>query len=292
MKRVLIGLGSSEGDRLGVIADALDRIDGLTRTTVLRVSHAYETEPWGGQTDALFANAVAEIDTPLEADDLLGALQEIEIALGRTPGPRFGSRPIDLDILLVDDEEWDTPELTIPHPRLLQRDFVVRPLLELEPEATMPDGTRVTAQAATEGPVVRTLGPLPRYEDRTPARASAGALADADNAQARRVAAIGALAPDEEWKPVFEMRSIGHREVRPDAGVIFIQMVLDQEEIPWAWDPFPPEDSSNPWGLPARFKLMVPASMLPQAARAIAEARSAPPDWEEMAGAGTGTPEE
>lgn len=273
MKRVFVGLGSSEGDRVELMAQALRAIEQLSGTAVLRVSNVVESEPWGGATEALFANAVAEIDTPLEADDLLEAFREIEVELGRLPGPRFGSRPIDLDILLVEDEEWDTPELVVPHPRLTRREFVVRPLLEIEPHAALPDGTPIGTEDAVEGPIIGVLGPVPGYEDRTPP-----VVAPAEEV--------------DEWRPLLVLSRIGHREVRPDADVIFVQMVLDQEGIPWAWDPFPPEDSSNPWGLAARFKLMVPAGMHVRAARLVAEVRAAAPDWGEMATDGEASPED
>jgi 2-amino-4-hydroxy-6-hydroxymethyldihydropteridine diphosphokinase len=160
---VFIGLGSNLGDRLGAIAAALRELAATPGVHVLAVSHAYESEPWGVTDQPRFANAVAKLDVRGEADALLVVTKDIEQRVGRVPGERYGPRAIDVDLLLFGDEEWDAPELTLPHPRILGRDFVVTPLLEIAPHVTLPDGRAVTRLHATAGRVVGDLGPVPGF---------------------------------------------------------------------------------------------------------------------------------
>jgi 2-amino-4-hydroxy-6-hydroxymethyldihydropteridine diphosphokinase len=160
---VYIGLGSNLGDRTGSIAAALRELATVPGVHVLAVSHAYESEPWGVTDQPRFANAVARLDVRGEADAFLAVLKDVEERLGRVSGERFGPRVIDLDVLLFGDEEWDSPELVVPHPRMLGRDFVVTPLLEIAPDVALPDGTPVTRLHATAGPVVGDLGPVPGF---------------------------------------------------------------------------------------------------------------------------------
>jgi 2-amino-4-hydroxy-6-hydroxymethyldihydropteridine diphosphokinase len=159
-----VGLGSNVGDRLENLSSALRAIAALDGVHVLDVSRAYESEPWGVAEQPLFTNAVARLDVRRGADALLAALKGIEEEMGRLPSERFGPRVIDLDVLLYGDEEWAACDLVLPHPRLLERDFVVTPLLEIAPLVTLPDGTRVTAEGATAGRVVGDLGPVPGFE--------------------------------------------------------------------------------------------------------------------------------
>jgi 2-amino-4-hydroxy-6-hydroxymethyldihydropteridine diphosphokinase len=98
-----------------------------------------ETEPWGLEEQPRFLNAVAELETTLSPRALLDRLLEIERGLGRTrDGPRWGPRTIDLDLLLFGSESIDEPGLTVPHPRLHERLFVLEPLAELDPELEIP----------------------------------------------------------------------------------------------------------------------------------------------------------
>jgi 2-amino-4-hydroxy-6-hydroxymethyldihydropteridine diphosphokinase len=150
---VYIGLGSNLGDRTGSIAAALRELATVPGVHVLAVSHAYESEPWGVTDQPRFANAVARLDVRGEADAFLAVLKDIEERLGRVSGERFGPRVIDLDVLLF----------VVPHPRMLGRDFVVTPLLEIAPDVALPDGTPVTRLHATAGPVVGDLGPVPGF---------------------------------------------------------------------------------------------------------------------------------
>lgn len=168
MKDVFIGLGSNLGDREENIARALEVIVRLPETRLIAVSEIVETEPWGIEDQPLFANAVARFATSMTARAMLRALKNIEAELGRVPGRRNGPRVIDLDILLFGDEVWETEDLTIPHPRLGERDFALTPLLEIAPAATWPDGTPLLERGrATEGRIVRRLGPAPGFEHLT-----------------------------------------------------------------------------------------------------------------------------
>jgi len=173
VRDVFLGLGSNLGDRLGNLARALEAAERLPDTRLLAVSEAVETEPWGLAEQPPFANAVARFASGLSAESLLRALKQIERQLGRTDAQRYGPRVIDIDLLLVGDEEWDTAELTVPHPRLHERAFVLVPLLEIEPSASAPNGSRFEVDAAVQGRVIRRLGPLPGFE-RLTVRADTG----------------------------------------------------------------------------------------------------------------------
>jgi 2-amino-4-hydroxy-6-hydroxymethyldihydropteridine diphosphokinase len=128
------------------------------------VSSLYETEPVGEILDQPdFLNAAARIRTELEPEDLLDVCKAIEAELGREfGGPRHGPRPIDVDLLLLGDIQMSTERLTLPHREVTSRRFVLAPLLELDPELTLPDGTRLNAAlAALQGQQVRQAGPPP-----------------------------------------------------------------------------------------------------------------------------------
>ncbi len=104
-------------------------------------SSVYETEPVGEVTaQPDFLNAVVRIETALGPLELLDACKEVERELGRTPGPRHGPRPIDVDVLLVGDEVLESDRLRLPHPEVATRRFVLVPLLELDPELRLPGG--------------------------------------------------------------------------------------------------------------------------------------------------------
>jgi 2-amino-4-hydroxy-6-hydroxymethyldihydropteridine diphosphokinase len=131
------------------------------------VSSLYETEPVGEILDQPdFLNAAVRIRTSLEPERLLDLCKAIEAEHGRMfGGPRHGPRPIDLDLLLLGDLEMSSERLTLPHPEVTSRRFVLTPLLELNPELELPDGTRLDAAlAALEGQQVRLAGPPPLPE--------------------------------------------------------------------------------------------------------------------------------
>jgi 2-amino-4-hydroxy-6-hydroxymethyldihydropteridine diphosphokinase len=156
-----VGLGANLGDRVATLACAVRAIDGIDRTRVLDTSGVHESEPWGVEDQPAFANAVVSVDTGLSAPEFLAALKAIEVQLGRVSAVRNGPRLIDLDLLLFGNEVHDTTTLVVPHPRLLERDFVVTPLLEIAPDVALPDGRFVSRARAHAGRVVGSLGRLP-----------------------------------------------------------------------------------------------------------------------------------
>lgn len=155
--RAYVGLGSNLGDRVAALSSALLALDSAPGVRVVRASAAYESEPWGVTDQPAFANAVAAVDVAIGPHDLLVVCERVEAELGRVPGVRFGPRAIDLDLLLFGAERIETADLVVPHPRLLERDFVVTPLLEIAPDASLPDGSQVTRERAAEGRVTGVL---------------------------------------------------------------------------------------------------------------------------------------
>jgi 2-amino-4-hydroxy-6-hydroxymethyldihydropteridine diphosphokinase len=137
-----LGLGSNQGDRMGNLRSARDAIE-RAGVRVLASSSVYETEPQGEVTDQPdFLNACLKVDTELGPEELLAACKQVERELGRRPGgPRHGPRPIDVDVLLLGDLEQSSEALTLPHPEIRSRRFVLEPLLELDPGLALPDGT-------------------------------------------------------------------------------------------------------------------------------------------------------
>jgi len=141
-----IGLGSNLGDREGNLRDAIELMDAEPSITVRRVSSFIDTQPVGGPPQGSYLNAVAEVETALEPRELLDALQRIERSLGRVRTVRWGPRTIDLDIVLLGDAVVDEPGLEIPHPRMHEREFVLRPLCELAPGALHPRLRKTAAE--------------------------------------------------------------------------------------------------------------------------------------------------
>ncbi len=133
---VYLSLGSNLGDRRRNLAVALARLEPLVR--VEAVSSLYETEPVGGEDQPAFYNTACRAVTGLPPRGLLRHVQDVERELGRRPGPRWGPRPIDIDLLFYGDETVEEPELRVPHPELARRAFVLVPLGELAPELTHP----------------------------------------------------------------------------------------------------------------------------------------------------------
>jgi 2-amino-4-hydroxy-6-hydroxymethyldihydropteridine diphosphokinase len=147
-----LGLGSNVGDRAGHLRAAIEllRERGIE---VEEVSSTYETEPVGealGQAD--FLNAAARIRTELEPEALLDLCKAIEAERGRVlDAPRHSPRPLDVDLLLLGELELRADRLTLPHPEVTSRRFVLLPLLELDPELKLPDGTRLADALAALG---------------------------------------------------------------------------------------------------------------------------------------------
>lgn len=144
-----IGLGANLGDRAATLDAALERIDRLDETRLKAVSRYYFTPPWGDTDQPDFLNAVAPVRTGLTPEMLLRALLAIESDLGRERrGRRWGPRTIDLDLLLYGNERIERPQLTVPHPRIRERAFVLVPLLELAPDLAVPGQGRADALLA------------------------------------------------------------------------------------------------------------------------------------------------
>ena len=134
-----IGIGSNLGDRKANALEAVERVSKLPQTRVVRASSLYESEPLG-DAKTWFVNSVIEIETEFPPEQLLRKLKAIEEAMGRkrVKGKRWGSRIIDLDILLCDQEMVDKRSLKVPHPEMHKRRFVLLPLAELAPQVVHP----------------------------------------------------------------------------------------------------------------------------------------------------------
>jgi 2-amino-4-hydroxy-6-hydroxymethyldihydropteridine diphosphokinase len=151
-ERAYIGLGANLSDRLRCLQRAVKHLDDSHRIQVEAVSSVYETAPVGPQAQDWFLNAVVAINTGLDPVSLLSQTQAIEQALGRKPTYHWGPRSIDVDILLYGNVQLMTGSLTIPHPELCRRAFVLVPLLELASGLVLPDGTPISACLAGLSP--------------------------------------------------------------------------------------------------------------------------------------------
>lgn len=171
MTRVLLGLGSNLGDRRAHLRDAVSSLPGVTG-----VSDVYETDPVGGPDQDRYLNVVVALDVPvvhpggpprpvealtsgdetppLTPLELLAICQRIESAAGRVRDVRWGPRTLDVDVLWIDGIELGEPDLTVPHPRMFERRFVLAPLSELAPDV-VPDGWERDAEGQVDH-----LGPL------------------------------------------------------------------------------------------------------------------------------------
>jgi 2-amino-4-hydroxy-6-hydroxymethyldihydropteridine diphosphokinase len=129
-----IALGSNLGDRLGYLQLGVDALARQSGIDVLAVSRVYETAPVGGPPQEAYLNAVVAIDTTLEPRELLHRCQQIEELAARERKERWGPRTLDVDILLVDGVRADTEDLTLPHPRMWERGFVLAPLRDVAPD--------------------------------------------------------------------------------------------------------------------------------------------------------------
>ncbi len=149
MTRAFLGLGSNLGDRRAHLRAAVDALPD-----VVAVSPLYETDPVGGPEQGAFLNLVVELATDLTARELLAACAEREAAAERVRAVRWGPRTLDVDVLWVDGEEVDEPDLVVPHPRIWARRFVLAPLRDLAPDLV------TEAQVAAAEGEVRRVGAL------------------------------------------------------------------------------------------------------------------------------------
>ena len=138
--RCYISVGSNMGDRQQNIKSAIEKLKAAKGVIVKRVSNIYETEPVGGPPQGKYLNGAIEIDTELTPRGLLDVLLGIEKYLGRIKTVKNAPRTIDLDILLYGDEKVDESDLKIPHPRMREREFVMKPLKELIEKARYHNG--------------------------------------------------------------------------------------------------------------------------------------------------------
>ena len=160
MTDAYIALGSNLGGRLGYLQRAVDALVALPGTQVLAISQVYETDPVGCAAQGAFLNAAAGVRTELSVRALLGACLGIEAALGRRREAALGPRVIDLDLLEYGDTRCGSAELILPHPRMMERAFVLRPLCDICPRADWTD-----ALAALDQDGVRAFGGALRLPD-------------------------------------------------------------------------------------------------------------------------------
>jgi 2-amino-4-hydroxy-6-hydroxymethyldihydropteridine diphosphokinase len=156
--RAYLALGSNVGDRQAHLQLAVDALARTRGVLVAAVSRVYETAPVGGPPQDPFLNAVVAIDSELEPHELLAVAHEIEARAARVRTVRWGPRTLDVDVLLVGDIEVDDADLTIPHPRMWERDFVLAPLRDVAPELVAADrawdGVRDAGLTLTIPPLV------------------------------------------------------------------------------------------------------------------------------------------
>ena len=139
--KAVIALGSNLGDRELNIDSAVAEISKIIEVTHLSTNH--ETDPVGGPDQPKYLNAVLIAESLLAPDELLKALLAIESRLGRVREIHWGPRTIDLDLIIVDDEKIDSPDLVLPHPRAHERRFVLKPWAEIDPDAVLPGHGRI-----------------------------------------------------------------------------------------------------------------------------------------------------
>lgn len=146
MTRAFVGLGSNLGDRRAILAAAVAAVDALADVAVLAESSIRETEPWGPVPQPDYLNQVVVVETGLTPPQLLDELLAIERTLGRerTGEVRYGPRTIDLDLLVFGTEVISDDRLDVPHPRIAERQFVLEPLAELDPDLVVPGRGVVT----------------------------------------------------------------------------------------------------------------------------------------------------
>ena len=138
MTLAYVALGSNLGDPRQQVLDAMEALAKLPDTRLLKRSQLYRTPPWGVLEQPPFINAAVQLDTTLSPHGLLDALIEIEQTAGRVRAQRNGPRTLDLDLLYVDGVQLDEERLTLPHPRMAERAFVLLPLHDLAPSLLLP----------------------------------------------------------------------------------------------------------------------------------------------------------
>lgn len=163
VRQAFVGAGANLGGRLDTLRKAVERLRAGPDITALEASPVYETEPVGVTDQPRFLNMVLGLETTLEPEALLSALLEIEAQFGRSRTLRWGPRTLDLDLLAFEDETRSTPFLHLPHPRLLEREFVTVPLRQLigRPRFMRPPWDGLRRQLAALPPSPPEMIPLP-----------------------------------------------------------------------------------------------------------------------------------
>lgn len=151
MTKAYLGLGTNIGNREENLQNAADAINLLPNTKITAVSHIYETAPVGYDDQDDFLNIALEVETQLTAQGLLGACLGIEAALGRVRTIKNGPRIIDIDLLLYGEETSGIPTLILPHPRMFEREFVLKPLLDINFSNSFFDREKVINSLTGEG---------------------------------------------------------------------------------------------------------------------------------------------
>lgn len=138
MPKAYLGFGSNKGERISFIETALNEIDKIEKTEVVKCSSVYETEPWGIKDQGDYLNSTAEIKTELSAVELLKALKEIESRTGRTVTSKWSEREIDIDLLFYGNEILNNEIIQVPHAEIENRNFVLIPMKEIAPDHIHP----------------------------------------------------------------------------------------------------------------------------------------------------------
>lgn len=160
MARAFLSLGSNLGNRAATLEAALRALEAPGDVRVTRRSSLYETAAMGKTDQPDFYNLVVEVKTALSPEALLDRCQEVERALGRVRGERWGPRTVDVDILLYEMRTVSAERLIVPHPEMLRRRFVLEPLIEIAPDAVLPDGTPIAPHLArVQDQIVRRVEP-------------------------------------------------------------------------------------------------------------------------------------
>lgn len=157
-----IGLGSNLGSREEYIRKAIEGIHLDEKNKITKISSLYESKPFGGAKQENYINAVIKVITEYSIYDLLKSLKELEYKLGRTLGNKWDSREIDLDILYYDDVILNDENLEVPHPRIAERDFVLIPLCEIEPEHIHPALNKKNRDICSNNNELYVFGKIPK----------------------------------------------------------------------------------------------------------------------------------
>ena len=139
MTKVFIGFGSNKGEKTSFIQNAVEELNKNPKNEIVKISSLYETKPFGDVPQDNYLNGALLLNTDYNLEELFVFLKNVEKLVGRTPSERWGPREIDLDILLFGEIISSEGEVIVPHKGIRERDFVIKPLLELDPELILPD---------------------------------------------------------------------------------------------------------------------------------------------------------